>query len=116
VTIAQRSATKRNRQRQQRAERRLDEIVQVASIADDYALADRRGDLEIEARFQELYNLVDSPAEKEAVARAFAVHQRTEQNEERAVVGSVGESVDLLKAGNDFWLGSWTPSGEGDAA
>jgi hypothetical protein len=104
MTIASRTATKRNRQRQQRAEKRLDEIVSVASIADDYALADRRGDLEIEARFTELYNLVDSEAEKEAVARAFAVHQRTEQNEERVVVGSVGESVDLLKSNNGLWL------------
>ena len=102
--------------RQERAERRMDEIVSVASIATDYEAIDRSGDLEIEARFIELYQLVDSPAEKDAVARAFAVHQKAERAEDIAVRGSVDESVDLLREGNDYWLGAYCPDGSDGAA
>lgn len=93
-----------NRQKQRAAERRMDEIVSVAAIATDYESVDRAGDLAIEAKFQELYRLVDSPAEKEAVARAFAVHQKAERAEDVAVRGSVDESVDLLRTNNNLWL------------
>jgi hypothetical protein len=106
----------RNRVIQQRAEKRMDEIVSVAEIATDYEATDRAGDLEIESRFSELYQLVDSEEEKAAVARAFAVHQRAERREDLAVRGSVDESVDLLRTNNDFWLGSFVPDGDGGAA
>jgi hypothetical protein len=92
------------RHRQRRAERRLDEIVRVTGIADDYGEADRRGDLAIETHFIRLYQLVNSQAEKEAVAAAFVTWQKSEAAEDEAVIGSVGESVHLLKANNPFWL------------
>jgi hypothetical protein len=82
----------------------MDEIVSVAAIATDYAAVDRAGDLEIEAAFQRLYQLVDSEEEKDAVARAYAVHQRAERREDLAVRGSVDESVNTLRTNNDFWL------------
>ena len=111
------TATRANRQRQQRAEVRMDEIVSVAAIAGDYEQADRDGDLTIQDHFQSLYHLVDSEEEREAVARAFAVWQKCEQAEERALRGSVDESVDLLRTNNDFWLnGALTPDGDGGAA
>lgn len=118
-TIAQRQEHRRrrgDRLEQMRAERRMDEIVSVASVATTYESVDRAGDLEIEDRFKELYNLVDSEEEKQAVARAFAVHQRAERAEDLAVRGSVDEAVDLLRSNNDFWLGSFVPDGDGGAA
>ena len=110
------TATRANRQRQQRAEVRMDEIVSVAAIAPAYEQADRAGDLTIQDHFQSLYHLVDSEEEREAVARAFAVWQKCEQAEERALRGSVDESVDLLRTNNDFWLGAYVPENDGGAA
>lgn len=107
ATLTQRIATTRarsNRERQARAERRLDEIVKVAGIADDYTSEDRRGDLAIETHFARLYQLVDTQEEREAVATAYVVWQKCEQAEEEALFGSVGGSVDLLKRNNPFWL------------
>lgn len=100
-----RRARTNNRARQTRAEARLEEIVKVSGIADEYAAVDRRGDLEIETRFAELYQLVNSEAERGAVARAFAAWQRDEQAEEAIVRGSVDESVDLLKQHNPLFIG-----------
>jgi hypothetical protein len=101
IQISQATA---NRLRQRKAERRLDEIVKVADIADDYGSVDRRGDLAIETHFGRLYQLVSSAEEKQAVAAAYVTWQKCEQAEDEAVIGSVGESVYLLKANNDFWL------------
>jgi hypothetical protein len=100
VTLATR-ATRRN---QRRAEVRLDEIVAVTSIGTTYEAVDRAGDLEIETHFRRLYELVDSEDEKEAVARAFAVHMAAERREDFAVRGSVDEASATLKANNPFWL------------
>lgn len=117
ATAIRETATRANRQRQRRAEARLDEIVKVAGIADDYATVDRRGDLEIEKHFAALYQLVDSDAEREAVARAFATWQKCEQAEESALTGSVDDSVALLKRNNDLFIdGCYTPTGSGRSA
>lgn len=119
MTIQERTrqtATKRNRARQERAEKRMDEIVQVASIATDYESVDRVGDLEIEDHFKKLYALVDTEDEKQAVARAYAVHMAAERREDVAVRSSVDESVATLKHNNPFWLGAFVPDGDGDAA
>ena len=117
ITTARRqTATTANRQRQQRAERRMDEIVSVAGIAGDYEKVDRDGDLTIQDHFQSLYHLVDTEEERDAVARAFAVWQKCEQAEERVLRGSVDESVDLLRTNNDFWLGAFVPENDGGAA
>ena len=102
---AQRS-TRAHRDRQDQAERRADEIASVLEIRTDYTRVDRDGDLAIEARFQALYQLVDTEAEKEAVASAFAVWIRTERAEDLAVGGSVVEAVELLKSNNPYWLGA----------
>lgn len=105
LSIAIADAQKRKRSdRQRRAETRLDEIVSVGAIGTDYQTEDRRGDLEVESRFLELYQLVDSKEEKDAVARAFAVWTRSEKAEERVVMASVGGSVNLLRENNNLWL------------
>lgn len=98
------TATIENRARVERVERRADEIALVAEVETDYQRADRAGDLQIEGHFQALYQLVDSEAEKEAVARAFAVWQRTERAEEQVVSGSVDEATQLLRENNPYWL------------
>ena len=110
------TATIENRARVERVERRADEIAIVAEVETDYQRADRAGDLQIEGHFQALYQLVDTEAEKEAVARAFAVWQRTERAEEQVVSGSVDEAVTLLKEQNGYWLGAFVPDGDGGAA
>lgn len=99
-----RRSVRANRTIQARTERRADEIAVVHEIGTDYAKVDRMGDLEIEARFQQLYQLVDSPAEKQAVVDAFQVWQRTERHEDLAVGRGVGDAVDTLKRNNPFWL------------
>ena len=116
-TAIRATATATNRARQRRAEARLDEIVKVAGIADDYATVDRHGDLEIEKHFAALYQLVDSDNEREAVARAFAVWQRSEQAEDDALRGSVDDSVGLLKSNNPLFIdGAYTPTDSGRSA
>jgi hypothetical protein len=99
--IAERQARKPSRER---VERRADEIAAVHEIGTDYTKVDRAGDLEIEGRFQALYQLVDSPAEKQAVADAFRVWQRSEQREDMAVGRGVDTAAGVLKANNPFWL------------
>jgi inosine/xanthosine triphosphate pyrophosphatase family protein len=112
VTLATR-ATRRN---QRRAEVRMDEIMAVASIGTTYESVDRAGDLEIEGHFRRLYELVDSEDEREAVARAFAVHMAAERREDFAVRGSVDEASATMKANNGFWLdGAFVP-GDSDGA
>ena len=85
-------------------------------VETDYRSIDRAGDLEMETQFHRLYALADDDEEREAVARAFVVWQRTEQREELAVVSSVAEATTLLRGNNEFWLGSWVPDGDGGAA
>lgn len=110
-------ANRANRATQHRAERRLDEIVKVAGIADDYQTVDRAGDLAIEKHFAALYQLVDTQEEREAVAAAFATWQACERREEYALRGSVDDSVTLLKSNNPFWInGSATPDDSDGAA
>ena len=116
MTIAQRISNRQRRVATRLAETRLDEIVSVAGIADEYGKADRAGDLEIETHFARLYQLVDSEAEKDAVVAAYRVWARSEQVEDLAVTGSVDESVSLLKRNNDLWLGAFVPDGSDGAA
>ncbi len=98
-------ATRENRARQTAAEVRVDEIGAVSDIGTDYTAVDRAGDLEIETHFQKLYALVDSEAERDAVAAAYAVWMRTERAEDLAVGGSVDAAIRLLRSNNPFWLG-----------
>ena len=112
IEARRQTATTANRQRQIRAELRLDEIVKAAGIADDYERTDRLGDLEIERHFATLYHLVDTEAEKEAVAAAFAAWMRAEADEDRVVRGSVDGTVSLLKSNNDIFIENvYTPAG-----
>lgn len=98
------TATRLNRDRQHRVEVRTDEIVLVADIERDYHSADRAGDLAIESHFQKLYALADDEEEKTAVVLAFCEWQKREAIEEAALVGSVAEAVDFLKANNELFL------------
>lgn len=101
------TATVENRARVERVEKRADEIATVAEIHTDYQRADRAGDEQIIARFKDLYRLVDTEAEKQAVAAAFSVWHRSELAEEGVVSESVGDAVEFLKDHNDYWLGAF---------
>jgi hypothetical protein len=101
---AQRS-TRENRNRNSRTEKRMDEIATVAEVETDYQRVDRAGDVEIEGHFQSLYQLVDTEAERRAVARAYSVWVASERREDLAVRGSVGGALTTLKQNNPFWLG-----------
>lgn len=111
------TATRLNRERQQRAELRLEELIKVDGIADDYALSDRHGDLAMERRFATLYALVDTEAEKEAVAAAFATWMKTERDEEASVVGSVKSTRSFMADNNPAFIdGAFVPGGSDGAA
>lgn len=98
------TATRAHRDRQIRAEVRLDEIVKVAGIADEYEQVDRAGDLDIETHFGRLWQAADTENLRDLVARTFAAWMRDEAEEERVVRASVGDSVDTLKLNNPFWI------------
>ena len=100
----QESAGRLSRQRQRRAELRLDEIVSVAGIADQYAAADRAGDLDVEAHFGRLWRAAETEEMRTLIVQAFAAWTKDEQIEELAVRDAVGDSVALLKTNNDTWL------------
>lgn len=68
-----RRAVKANRDRNEAAGRRADEIASVHEVGTDYAKVDRAGDVAIEGHFQQLYALVDSKPEKDAVLAAYLV-------------------------------------------
>lgn len=105
ISQRQASRTARIRRGQQTAaELRVDEIGSVTDIERDYHAVDRAGDLAIESKFSELYQLVDGEAEKAAVARAFQVWQQSEKQEDFAVTGAVDEAATVLRNNNDFWL------------
>lgn len=98
------TATRENREAQARAELRLEELLKVDGIADEYAEVDRRGDLAIETQFAKLYQLVDTEHEREAVVAAFMVWQADEAEEERIVRGSVEEAGSVMRRNNGVWL------------
>lgn len=111
------TATRANREAQNRAELRLTEIVKTAGIADEYETVDRDGDLKIEGEFATLYQSVDSEAERQAVVRAFVIWQKCEQAEDGAVRQSVGSTVQVLKTNNPVWLnGAAVPVGSDGVA
>jgi hypothetical protein len=117
LSIAIADAQKRKRSdRQRRAETRLDEIVKVAGIADDYAKVDAAGDEDLKTHFGRMWNAAETEEMRTLVARTFAAWTRDEEAEERIVHQSVGGSVQLLKENNDFWLGASVPAGSDGAA
>lgn len=100
----QRGATALARQNQLRAELRLEELIKVEGIADDYATVDRRGDLEMERHFGILYHAAPSERFRELVVAAFMAWDRTERNEENVVTTSVDEAGALMRENNDVFL------------
>ena len=117
IARAQAAPTSANRQRQLRAERRLDEIVKTAGIADDYMDIDRRGDLDIETHFGRMWHAAPNEEMRTLVARAFAAWQKDEQAEEEAIRQSVGGAVALLKRNNPYFIeGQFVPAGSDGAA
>lgn len=112
-----RRPTRENRERQNRAELRLEEIIKTSGIADDYAAIDRRGDLDIETHFARLYQQAPDEKFRVLVTRAFVAWQRDEKAEEETVYGSVGSAVQFLKDNNDVWLnGARVPAGSDGVA
>lgn len=110
------TATRANRERQRRAELRLEEIVKVAGIADGYARGDRDGNLLIEQTFAKLYQAVDSPMEREAVVQAFMVWQADERHESSMVRALADDSVAFLKRNNPVWIDGAAVPADSDGA
>lgn len=107
------TATAANRGRQHRAELRLEEIIKVAGIADQYEATDRVGDLRIETAFARIYQSTADEHVRELVTAAFMAWQDDERTEERVVRGQVDESVALLKVNNPAFInGAFTPDDE----
>ena len=109
------TATRANRERQNRAELRLTEIIKVAGIADDFERADRKGDLRIESAFAALYQASKSENLRELVVDAFVAWQQDEAAEEAAVRGGVNGAVLQLKANNPVWLNGAAVPADSDA-
>lgn len=108
------TASASNRQRQHRAELRLEEIIKVAGIADQYEAADRAGDLRIETAFARIYQSTSDEHIRDLVLTAFMAWQDDEKAEERIVRGEVGAAVSLLKSNNPTFVnGSFTPIDDG---
>lgn len=104
------TATAENRLRQHRAELRLEEIVKVAGIADDYDHADRIGDLNVETAFARIYQMAESEPMREAIVQAFVAWQNDERAEESIVHGGVDSSVSMLKRHNPAFIeGAFVP-------
>lgn len=98
------TASRANRLRQQRAERRMDEIVVVAEVHAKYEKADRDGDLRVESLIQKVHDLADDEEEREAAAQLLAAWWASERQEGIAVEGAVRDAVDHLRRNNGFWL------------
>lgn len=110
-------ASRDNRQRQLRAERRITEIVKVSGIADEYGKVDRKGDLRIETAFARLYHAAPSEELRTLIVDAYVAWQVDERAEEQAVVGQTGMAVAYMKDGNPIWLdGAAVPTGSDGAA
>ena len=106
------TATRSNRLRQHLAELRLEEIVKVAGIADDYEKADRAGDLRIETAFARIYQTVTDEKVRQLVVDAYVAWQADEREEERLVRGGVDTSVAMLKRHNPAFIeGAFVPDG-----
>lgn len=93
------TASRANRLRQQRAERRMDEIVVVAEVHAKYEKADRDGDLRVESLIQKVHDLADDKEERKAAAQLLAAWWRSEKDE-----GAVRQAVVVLRDNNGFWL------------
>ena len=104
TTAIRETATKLNRERQHRAEQRLEEIVKVAGLPDAYTKHDRSGNLAVETAFARVYQLVNTDAERAAVAKAFVVWQHDERKESTFIGEWSSEAVDILKGNNDLFL------------
>lgn len=110
------SATDR-RKRQIRAELRIEEIVAVAGIADEYDKVDRPADQATVNAFRKVWSLVDSDEERAAVAEAFAVWKRHDLRRDMSVRGETDEAVVLLKSHNPIFVeGCYVPDGSDGVA
>lgn len=98
-------AVRENRDRNEAAGKRVDEIVAVTEVESDYTKADRSGDLEMESWFSTAYQSMPTDDLRDLIARGFVIWQRTERREEGTVAESVSDAADLLRANNPFWLG-----------
>ena len=96
--------TRIRRIRQRKAEHRMDELVAVESVATDYEREDRKGDLAVESKIQQLYQLMDDPEERQACIALATTWHRSEVVEGLAVRNSVDGALGTMKANNVIWL------------
>ena len=104
IEKARRGATTAARQRQDDAEARLEELIKIGGIPEEYDRLDRPGNLAVETAFARCYQLVDSDDEREAVVKAFVTWQSDERHERKVVRDVTADALDFVKGQNDRWL------------
>ena len=110
-------ATRANREAQLRAELRLEELIKVEGIADEYERVDRMGDLNIERRFALMYSMAHSERMRELIAQTYAEWMKDERAEELAVESRVREAGTFMRRNNSVWIdGAAVPNGSDGAA
>lgn len=98
------TATRANRVRQMKAELRLEEIVKVAGISDQYDRIDRAGDLNIETAFARIFQMAETKAMRDAIVDCFVAWQADEKAEEAIVHGETQGAVSLMKFDNPLFI------------
>ena len=110
-------ASRDNRQRQLRAELRLEELIKVGGIADHYEQVNRKGNLEVETAFARVMHLVDTEDEKRAVVAAYMAWLKDEKLEQRTVRDDTDDALLAMKGNNPTFIdGAYVPGGSKGAA
>lgn len=97
-------ATADARARQHRAELRLEEMIKVSGIADDYQKIDRKGDLAIERAFGNLYRCAPTDGMRDLVVRTYMQWMKDEAEEEKVVRSSVEGAVTFMASNNPVFI------------
>lgn len=109
-------ATTANRQAQLRAELRLEELIKIEGIADEYGRVDRMGDLNIERHFALIYSMAESPRMRDLIAKTYALWMADEKAEEMAVRSSVDEAGIFMRRNNAVWINGASVPPDSDGA
>lgn len=111
------TTNREDREAQRRAELRLEELIKVDGIADEYERVDRMGDLNIERHFALIYSMAHSDRMRELIAQTYAMWMADEKAEERAVRSKVEDAGTFMRLNNSVWIdGAAVPSGSDGAA
>ena len=123
MTLLARTSARANRRRQTLAELRVDEqltITDYRPLFRRWEQVDRDGDNRIETRFQQLYALLDSEAQKQMLGSIYAEWMADERNEEAGLEAiALHNSRQLFQHRRNtptFVDGQWAPDGEDGAA